>query len=248
MKIGGVDTTSIVKINGISKSSITKVSGVALPSGIVTSGLIMYLDAGITASYPGTGTAWTDISSTGNNATLVNGPTYSSANGGSILFDGADDNASTLFNGALNNFTICCWFKATDSTSPAYTRLLDKSFTGGFWLGKDGASANSWGGGIKEVSPPFGRFLTLTDGQWNFITSLRSGSTNVMYGNGITNTVSGTVTSSALDTSNLLLAQYIGGLGYNFKGNIAIVQMYNRALTSAEVLQNYNATKARYGY
>lgn len=248
MKIGGVDTSNIIKINGISKSSITKVSGVSLPSGIVTTGLVMYLDAGISASYPGSGTTWTDISYTGNDATLVNGPTYSSLDGGSILFDGADDNAPTLFNGALNDFTICCWFKPTDSSNVAYARLLDKSFTGGFWLGKDASSPNSWGGGIQETSPPFGRFLTLTDGQWNFITSLRSGSTNTMYGNGIANTTSGTVTSAALDGTSLLLAQYIGGAGYNFNGNIAIVQMYNRALTSAEVLQNYNATKARYGY
>jgi hypothetical protein len=248
MKISGVDTTNIVKINGISKSSITKLSGVTLPSGIVTSGLVMYLDAGVGSSYPGSGTAWTDISYNGNDGTLVNGPTYSSADGGSILFDGTDDNASTLFNGTLNDFTICCWFKATDSSNNPYTRLLDKSFTGGFWLGKDAASPDSWGGGIQEVSPPFGRFLTLTDGQWNFITSVRESTTNTLYGNGIANTTSGTVTSAALDSSYLLLAQYIGGLGYNFKGNIAIVQMYNRALTSSEVLQNYNATKARYGY
>ena len=220
----------------------------APPLGVVTSGLIMYLDAGLNASYPGSGTTWTDLSSNSNNGTLVNSPTYSSANGGSILFDGINNNVTTPLNTALGNFTVCCWFKPTDSTNPAYARLIDKNYLNGFWLGKDASTSNSWGGGVREGSIPFGIFISLTDGQWNFLTSIRSSTTHTLYGNGITNTASNTVPSTALDTTSLLIAQYIGGGGYNFKGNVAVVQVYNRALTSAEVLQNYNATKARYGY
>ena len=58
---------------------------------IVTDGLVLLLDAGNTKSYPGTGTTWTDISRNGNNGTLTNGPTFDSANGGSLVFDGVDD-------------------------------------------------------------------------------------------------------------------------------------------------------------
>jgi len=216
--------------------------------GVVTTDLVMYLDAGIGASYPGSGTTWTDITYNGFDGTLVNGPTYSSANGGSILFDGSDDSVSTTFNSNLEDFTICCWFKATDSSMGAYTRLMDKDFANGFWLGKDANNANSWGGGIKEPSPPFGIFLSLTDGQWNFITSIRESTTHTLYGNGIANTTSNTVDGSPLDPTSLLIGQYIGGFGYNFNGNVALVQVYNRALTSTEVLQNYDATKARFGY
>ena len=54
---------------------------------IVRDGLVLNLDAGEPSSYPGTGTAWTDLSGNGNTGTLTNGPTYSSANGGSIVFD-----------------------------------------------------------------------------------------------------------------------------------------------------------------
>ena len=58
---------------------------------VVEDGLVLALDAGNTKSYPGSGTTWTDLSGNGNNGTLTNGPTYSSSNGGSIVFDGVND-------------------------------------------------------------------------------------------------------------------------------------------------------------
>jgi hypothetical protein len=213
---------------------------------IVKDGLVLDLDAAKRDSYPGVGTAWNDISGFRNNGTL-NGPMFSSANGGNIVFDGTDDNVTTNYRAALTDFTICIWFKATDSTNPTYARLLETYFATGIWLGKSASGANSWGGGVREGSPPYGRYLTLTDGQWNFLSSIRAGTTHTLYGNGITNTTSGTVSSTALDTSySLIIAQYIDGGGFNFKGNIGQTQIYNRALSSAEVLQNYNATKGRY--
>ena len=63
-------------------------------STIVSSGLVLHLDAGNASSYPGSGTTLTDLSGSGNNGTLVNGPTYSSANGGSLSFDGVNDYVS----------------------------------------------------------------------------------------------------------------------------------------------------------
>ena len=215
---------------------------------IVTNGLVLYLDAANSNSYASGSITWADLSRSNINATLTNGPTFNSSNGGSIVFDGVDDNAPTAFNTALGDFTVCCWFKPTDSTNPAYTRMIDKNYQNGFWLGKNASVANSWGGGIREASLPFGIFLTLPDGQWNFLTSIRSSSTHTLYGNGITNTISNTVPSTTLDTTSLLIAQYVGGTGYNYKGNIASLQIYNRALTTTEVLQNYNTTKTRFGY
>ena len=57
---------------------------------IITDGLVLCLDAANRQSYPGSGTVWTDLAGS-NNGTLTNGPTFSSANGGSIVFDGVDD-------------------------------------------------------------------------------------------------------------------------------------------------------------
>jgi hypothetical protein len=78
---------------------------------IVTDGLVLALDAANSLSYPGSGTTWTDLSGKGNNGTLVNGPTFDQANGGSIVFDGTDDYVN-LPDGLLSgtgDFTIIQW-------------------------------------------------------------------------------------------------------------------------------------------
>ena len=70
---------------------------------IAESGLVLALDAGNLKSYPGSGTTWTDLSGGGNTGTLTNGPTYSSANGGSLVFDGTNDYISL----SSSNGPIC---------------------------------------------------------------------------------------------------------------------------------------------
>jgi hypothetical protein len=211
---------------------------------IVTDGLVLYLDAANTRSYISGSTTWNDLSRGGNNGTLTNGPTFNGANGGSIVFDGSNDFISTTYNTALTNFTVCVWFLA-DLINPAAARVVDKNFVSGFWIGKNTSGvANSWGGGVREASPPYGRYITLPDGQWNFITSTRSNTTHTIYGNGITNSISGTVSSTTLSTDNLAIA---GGAVQILKGNIASVFVYNRALSATEILQNYNTTKTRFG-
>lgn len=212
---------------------------------LVTNGLVFNVDASFVPSYPKNGTTWYDISSGGNNGTLVNDPTFSSSGGGSFVFDGTDDEVNTSYGPTLGDFTICIWFK--DNASATYGRLVDKSYTGGFWLGRNASTPNSWGGGIKETSDPYGIFLTLTDGQWNYLTSIRSGSNHILYGNGITNTTSNTVTSSSLDSTTISIGAWSGAeTSQRFKGDIGVVQVYNRALTSTEVLQNYNAGLTRF--
>jgi hypothetical protein len=214
---------------------------------IVNNGLVLCLDAANTKSYVSGSTTWMDLSRSGINGTLTNGPIFSSTNGGSIMFDGVDDYVSTNYNTALNNFTVCVWFRVPDSTNAAARRILDKNYITGFWLGKNtSGAANSWGGGVLESSPPYGRYLTLTDSQWHFLTSIRSGTTHTLYGDGITNTTSGTVSSTALNTENLFIGIENGGSLQQLKGNIAQILIYNRDLSITEVLQNYNATKARY--
>jgi hypothetical protein len=213
---------------------------------VITDGLVLYLDAANRYSYPGSGTTWSDISRGGNNGTLINGPTYNSANGGSIVFDGVDDYVNTSLTTAFNNFTVCTWFKQVGSII-GYQRLIDKNFQNGFWVGRNASTANSWGGGIQDSSAPFGRFITLADTQWHYIVSKREGTTHTIYGDGITNTISGTVSSTALSSNNIFIGKS-DQVGLDLmNGNIASVQIYNRALSATEVLQNYNATKTRFG-
>jgi hypothetical protein len=213
---------------------------------IVTNGLVLALDAADRNSYPGSGTTWTDVSGNGNNGTLTNGPTFNSANGGSIVFDGVDDYIATSYAPTFNDFSVIAWFKSTNVVS--YSRVVDKNYINGMWIGRNSTTANSWGGGVLESSPPYGRFITLQDGIWHMIASIRQGTTHTIYGDGITNTTSGTVSSTALSATAFAfgLNQSTGPNTDPFGGNIASVQIYNRALTSTEILQNYNAQKSRF--
>ena len=85
---------------------------VSYNSSIVTNGLVLCLDAGNPRSYPGSGTAWYDVSGNNKTGTLVNGPSYNSSNGGSFVFDGVDDyvnvNNFNVSHGT-SNFTYSCW-------------------------------------------------------------------------------------------------------------------------------------------
>jgi hypothetical protein len=120
-------------------------------------------------------------------------------------------------------------------------------------LQRNNTTANSWGGGIKEAGIPYGIYLTLTDGQWHFLTSIRSGTTHTLFGDGITNKVSNTVSAAALSTANIAIGSWTGGNAsapWNnqvFKGSVPQVLIYNRALSEAEVMQIFNATKSKYG-
>ena len=76
---------------GVATPSRPVASNLGSSGPIITSGLVLFLDAGNTSSYPGSGTTWTDLSGNGNNGTLTNGPTYTSSNGGAIVFDGIND-------------------------------------------------------------------------------------------------------------------------------------------------------------
>ena len=214
---------------------------------IVKDGLVFYLDAGSPTSFPlvNQSTIWKDISGNGYTGTLTNDPTFTPANGGSIVFDGTNDYVPTTYNTALTDFTAGVWFNSTNVSG--YQRVLDKSFDTGFWIGRNTTLANSWGGGVCEGVSPYGRFITLTDNQWHYIVSRRLGTTHTILGDGISNTISGTVPSTSLSTNILALGrEYYMGPSI-FKGNISIVHIYNRALSDQEILQNFNTTRARFG-
>jgi hypothetical protein len=212
---------------------------------IVTDGLVLCLDAGDKKSYPGSGTVWADRSGRGNNGTLTNGPTFSSANGGSIFFDGVDDKINTSYSPQLNDFTIIAWFKSTGGVLD-YNRIVDKDYANGMWLGRNSTNANSWGGGVLENSSPYGRYITLADNEWHMIVSKRQGTTHTIYGDGVLNSASGTVSSNALSTSTFAFGNYSTLNTQRLNGNIAQVSIYNRALTPQEITQNFNATRGRF--
>jgi hypothetical protein len=219
--------------------------------GIVTDGLVLNLDAAKVDSYPGTGTTWNDISGNNNNGTLTNGPTFSGiGKQASIVFDGVDDYVITSQSQSFNDFSVCAFFKDTASTG--YARIVDARYRDGFWFGRDGSPgvSNRYGGGCKQITGY--NFITLTAGQWHFLAMTRSETTLTVYGDGITNT--NTTTGGSGPTALHLLSV---GATINdgdptpqrdwFKGNIPSIQIYNRALSAAEVSQNFNALRGKYG-
>ena len=218
---------------------------------IVTNGLVFNVDAGFTPSYPTTGTAWYDVSSSGNNGTLTNGPTFSSADSGSIVFDGTNDYCSFNIDSSLitnaGEMTFNVWYKYTTSTQD--TSLLE--IGGGY---------NTWALYWDFVAQTLLTFTvtgsynnrvqsttnTRTGSWFNSCGTYSSASTRI-YTNGV---LEGTITNQTLLSQTGVkegrIAADAGTVNY-MGGNVAIVQIYNRALTAAEITQNYNATKGRFG-
>ena len=216
---------------------------------IVRNGLVFNIDASKSSSYAGLGNTIYDLSGAGNTGTVTNGPVFSGLNGGSLVFDGIEEyidvpSISTI----TGDFTVALWFYSTAASENIYKRLIDFNYETGFWLGRY-ANTDTWGGGIIEPNGPYGIYLPFTNNQWHYLVSIRRGSTHILYGDGITSTVSNTVSTGTLTAVNKLsIARQPGGANQFFAGRIAQVQLYNRALSAVEVQQNYNATKGRFGY
>ena len=216
---------------------------------IVTSGLVLYLDAGYSPSYPTTGTTWYDVSGYGNNGTLTNGPTYSSDDGGGIVFDGIDDYVDIGYKlNLLNN----------DITQEAWVNA--NSFRNG-WHGII-SNMPQWGTGfslqigtIQNIAAMIsGVYLTTSWtpslNVWYHIvaTHRSSDNLNVLYVNGVQeNTVTREISYVENAVTKVGLFYTSDPPGLPFSGDINVVRSYNRALTASEVLQNYNAQKSRFG-
>ena len=220
---------------------------------IVTDGLVLALDAGNTKSYPGTGTTWFDKSGSGNNGTLTNGPTFNSGNGGSIVFDGVDDyvNCGSISNlTGLIDISISSWsYPITSSFTTLVARYYNTTVLQGWLLGYSNSSFVFDG---RESSAAY--LSTATSNifpinNWYNVVGTKSGSLWSIYVNGnlqISNVLgNGTTPFSA----NVMQIGALLGSGFSsYQPNtVSSVQIYSRALSASEVLQNYNATKGRFG-
>ncbi|NBW15877.1 MAG: LamG domain-containing protein [Caulobacteraceae bacterium] len=234
-----------------------RASSVAAASGIVTTGLVLNLDAGNSASYSGSGTTWTDLSGYGNNGTLVNGPTFSSANGGSILFDGTNDYMSATLGGSgcdRTTFSVDWWTRPTAVSNYDQLILMNSSGTAGtYWQGFTFTtnSLGQWSVGTALFTASATETSTstlFTNGQWCHVVISFDGTTMKAY----KNAVEVMSASSSVHSSNFVLLQVGAGPGFfqntYFDGNLAALKVYSgKALSAAEVTQNFNALRGRYG-
>jgi hypothetical protein len=218
---------------------------------IATNGLVLALDAADRNSYPGSGTTWIDLSKNGNNGTLTNAPIFDSSNGGMIVFDGQNDVVTVPNTFPANqSITLCAWTRIR-SDNVIIDTLNDSVAWDGFGLWIVGGKVRFYL--LKQYSTPgpliqlqLNSNATVSGNKWVNLCCVYNGTQGLIYINGV------------LDTS----ANYSGGydVGQSFIGigarqsaaagcncDIANVSIYNRALSAAEVLQNYNAQKSRFG-
>jgi len=226
----------------------------------VTNGLVLALDAADRNSYPGSGTSWKDISGNTNNGTLTNGPTYNSGNGGSIVFDGTNDyilvnNASSI--NPTTAISVCSFFNIASYTSN-YAAIIFKQ--------------NNYANLYEQyslylVNTEVGFVITGIDRQQKTANSVADYRNQNVYVVGTCDTtadelkiyINGSLIKTVSFTSTFDIANTplnIGGTGVlNFgatytgwtNGKIYSNMIYNRALSATEILQNYNATKTRFG-
>ena len=216
---------------------------------LVTSGLIFCLDAANKISYPGSGTGWYDLSGYANNGTLTNGPTFSNANGGCIVFDGVDDYVNSPYNASTisfptNNATVCVWYRVSTVGDGTGALVTQRSASGsGIQTYMISTRLYADGGGTAGVSSN----AVIANGTIAFGSAVydKTNSLLKLYVNGVyDNQVS--YTGNIQDTYPIRLGNSAFGDG-PLPGNIYIASIYNRALTASEILQNYNATKTRFG-
>jgi hypothetical protein len=231
---------------------------------IVKDGLVLYLDAGSPNSFysPTAGTTWKDISGNTNNGTLINGPTFNTGSGGSIVFDGTDDYVTLLNSINITNiFTISVWcsFAELGSIGSGFTKrktLISYNYpyssNNGFAfigsgnngtdffisIGTDQKFATSTTGYISLNTPVM---LTVVANAGNELIRLYKNNTEVNYAG----RTDANINIIYNNTPNIGI---LSPAGQNYmNGSIYNTVIYNRALTSSEINQNFQATRARFG-
>jgi len=229
---------------------------------IVTSGLVLNLDAGNVSSYPGTGTTWSDLTVNNNNTTLLNSPTFSSNNSGYFTFNGTNQSAnsvSTINLSSTNAISISLWFKVSGTSL-----YIFNEFSSNF-----NNNANSFFFDINEVATGKISFAdigvsslynqvqtvnTYNDNKWHNLCvvsnrALNASNHNFIYVDGVLDTVQGSLNNANNSNYGNYTMYFFSRANttYFTNGNLSSYLLYNRALTAQEVSQNFNVLRGRYG-
>ena len=217
---------------------------------VVTNGLVLALDAADKNSYPGTGTTWRDLSGNTNTGTLTNGPTFSGANLGTIVFDGVDDyvsisNNSNFNNG--NNITVEAWVLCTNWSSYTHPMIVAKGINVEWILWKSNDTGVVGKLGWRGLGTAY-TTTSLPNNTWVQCVGSVGSAGQKVYLNGVLESTVGNTTFTSGNVNVTIAAGLVTGSPSNLLGaNVAITRIYNIQLTDNQVLQNYNATKPRFG-
>ena len=222
---------------------------------MVTNGLVLALDAANTKSYVSGSTVWSDLSGNNNSGSLTNGPTFNSANGSSIVFDGTNDYVNIGVDKSCNRFTadfaVSVWVNRTNA-GVAFGNIIGDYYT------NSTANALEWQIMISNTAQlnlynVTGGYIISTiasgfsAGTWINVVVSRIGSTITMYANTNSIATATNTTTFGSATGNLNIGIDGNNSSEPFTGNIANVLIYkNKGLSASEVAQNYNAQKSRF--
>ncbi len=222
--------------------------------GIIEDNLILHLDASNTSSLNQNDlSTWNDLSSSNNDISLVTGftrnsytlnsdPSFSSDNGGSIIFnDDAAYRKSTFSNFSGNAFTVSMWIKTSQTSGRLFSVARSPSSYGKqmiLWLTSSKV-------GIYGASNSMN---TVNDNTWKFITIVRNSGTYKYYINNSLDVTKTGQDSKTFNSNDLVIGWDYRNNNSGFEGNLGAVFFYNTDLTTDQVVNNYNTTKSRYGH
>jgi hypothetical protein len=241
---------------------------------IVTSSLVLNLDAGKTASYPGTGSTWTDLSGSNKNGTLVDSPLYSGFFGGDFTFNGSTNYVNTAFTYAdSSDFTMDCWIRPTTSATGQKSGVIGirssdtvptNSHSSQIYISGD-INSSTTGKYIvfRNYSNTINRSVIantveVTDGNWRHVTVTSGASVSKIYINAVLVATSSPVTSPPTRGAANFIVGAAGNwtsslnlsspplAGYYYSGQLSSTSFYSRELTAAEIAQNFSALRRRY--
>jgi len=242
---------SLTISNNYTTPTIFSKSPKPLIAPIVTSGLVLYLDAALHLSYPGSGTTWYDLSGNGNNVTMQNAGniTYSSSGGGYFTLGSAayfSKASTTNLPIGSSPYTLSAWIQLGSSWGLNGVILIGNGFyttdaVNAFRMNGTNVLENYWWGNDYAA----GSSLTPTT-QWFNCVAQWDGTNRSLWVNGVQ---IGTGSATGLNVTNSLLQIGVTWSANNeyLQGNIGQALIYNRALTSEEVMQNYSVVRGRYG-
>lgn len=224
---------------------------------VVTDSLVLYLDTAILASYPGTGTVWTDLSGSGNDLTLTNSPTFLTSDGGYLLFNGTNQYASrnSPVSTKIISYSMCIFIRPSvlNVLSIAVHNGAERSGTAngyglGIGSGNGNAGSNLQGihNGLTWLDP--GYTFPSTNAWYYLVVTRDSGGTTRWYVN-TTQTSNTSVATPATPSLNFSVGNWDPSQTTTryFTGGISVVQFYDKQLSQSEINQNFDVLRGRYG-
>jgi hypothetical protein len=231
----------VVKNHIISSNDIT--SAGVFKTKVNRDGIVLYYDAADVDSTGGGGSTWYDLSGNGYNGTLTNGASFTSTNGGSVLFDGSNDyvetNSSTIIPNGLSPFTIEVLYTMTGTGGGALFGNYGPSYTSGtIWFsGQYGVYIN---GAVYAAGAP------LATGTRHMVSTRNNDGFTTTYINGVVSNT-GMLTASVSNSQNYRIGTDVNGTAEPFAGHLYLIRVYNRALHSYEIAENFQANRDRVG-